>query len=45
MVLRTEKDWDRDIEPIAVSEDGTVSTFELEADQAHAVRPACCRSI
>ena len=33
MVLRTEQDWDRDIEPVAVSEDGNVSTFALEADQ------------
>ncbi|KAA0255461.1 alpha/beta hydrolase [Acidobacteria bacterium ACD] len=33
MVLRTELDWDRDVEPAAVSEDGTVSTFSLEADQ------------
>ena len=33
MVLRTEKDWDRNLEPVAVSEDGDVSTFELEADQ------------
>src|SRR5436190_19170470 len=33
LVLRTEQDWDRDIEPIAVSEDGNISTFELQADQ------------
>ena len=33
MVLRTEQDWDRDVEPIAVSEDGNVSTFALEVDQ------------
>ena len=33
MVLRTEQDWDRDVEPVAVSEDGNVSTFALEADQ------------
>ena len=33
MVLRTEQDWDRDLEPMAVSEDGNVSTFALEADQ------------
>ena len=29
----TEQDWDRDIEAVAVSEDGNTSTFELEADQ------------
>jgi len=33
IVLRTEKDWERDLEPVAVSEDGNVSTFALEADQ------------
>jgi predicted alpha/beta superfamily hydrolase len=33
MVLRTEKDWDANLEPVAVSDDRTVSTFELEADQ------------
>ena len=33
MVLRTEQDWDRDVEPVAVREDGNVSTFALEADQ------------
>ena len=33
MVLRTEKDWDGNLEPVAVSDDGAVSTFELEADQ------------
>ena len=31
MVLRTELDWDRDTEPVAVSEDGETSTFALEA--------------
>src|SRR6478735_4468064 len=30
MVLRTEQDWDRDLEPMALSEDGNVSTFALE---------------
>lgn len=32
-MLRTEQDWDRDIEPISVSEDGNTWTFELEADR------------
>jgi predicted alpha/beta superfamily hydrolase len=31
--LRTEFDWDRDLEPIAVSDDGDTSTFEVSADQ------------
>ena len=33
MVLRTEQDWDKDVAPIETSEDGTIWTFELEADQ------------
>ena len=33
MVLRTELDWERNIEPITVSDDGHVSTFALESDQ------------
>lgn len=33
IVLRTENDWDKDIESIALSEDGTTWTFSLEADQ------------
>ena len=33
MVLRTEQDWERNLEPVAVSEDGSVSTFALEVDQ------------
>ncbi len=31
MILRTELDWDRDAEPVAVSDDGETSTFALEA--------------
>ena len=30
MVLRTEQDWDRDIEATSVGDDGTTWTFELE---------------
>ena len=33
IVLRTEPDWDWNLEPVQVSEDGTTSTFALEADQ------------
>jgi hypothetical protein len=33
MVLRTQNDWDKDVEPISVSKDGTISTFEVSADQ------------
>ncbi|HUL79278.1 MAG TPA: alpha/beta hydrolase-fold protein [Vicinamibacteria bacterium] len=31
MVLRTELDWDRDVPPDAISDDGETSTFTLEA--------------
>lgn len=33
IVIRTEYDWDLNIEPIAVSPDGNTSTFEVTADQ------------
>jgi len=33
ITLRSEQDWDKDIEPIEVSEDGNTSTFEVKADQ------------
>jgi predicted alpha/beta superfamily hydrolase len=33
LILRTEQDWDKDLEPVSISEDGNTSTFELEADQ------------
>ena len=33
IILRTEMDWDKDIEPISVSEDGTLTTFHIEANQ------------
>jgi predicted alpha/beta superfamily hydrolase len=33
MVLRTEQDWEKNIEPVEVSKDGNISTFELAADQ------------
>ena len=33
LVLRTEQDWDTDVEPVAVSDDGSTSTFRLQADQ------------
>ncbi len=33
IVLRTEQDWERDIPPLAVSDDGQISTFRLQADQ------------
>lgn len=33
ILLRTESDWERDIEPDTVSEDGQTSTFTVRADQ------------
>jgi hypothetical protein len=33
ILLRTEFDWERDIEPDAVSDDGTTSMFTVRADQ------------
>lgn len=33
IVLRTELDWDKDIEALSVSDDGQTWTFEVEADQ------------
>jgi predicted alpha/beta superfamily hydrolase len=33
LTVRTEQDWDRDIEPTAVSDDGHTWTFTLRADQ------------
>ena len=33
MVLRTDQDWDHDLEPISTSKDGNTWTFELKSDQ------------
>ena len=33
LVLRTEQDWNKDVEPVAVSEDGNNFTFQLQATQ------------
>jgi predicted alpha/beta superfamily hydrolase len=33
LVLRTEQDWERDIEPVAVSEDGNTWSFQVRANQ------------
>jgi predicted alpha/beta superfamily hydrolase len=33
LTLRTERDWEKDIEPIAVSDDGNTWTFRVQADQ------------
>lgn len=33
VVLRTEFDWDKNIVPVSISGDGTISTFEIESRQ------------
>jgi len=33
IVLRTQFDWNKNLEPIAISDDGTVSTFEITSRQ------------
>jgi predicted alpha/beta superfamily hydrolase len=41
IVLRTELDWDRNVEPVAVSDDGNTSTFEVQADQPFVYYKPC----
>src|SRR5262245_15266804 len=43
MVLRTELDWDRDLEPVEVSDDGTTSTFALAARKPFLYFKPCLR--
>ena len=33
LILRTDQDWNRDIEPVAISEDGNTSMFQLRVNQ------------
>ena len=33
IVLRTENDWEKDIEPVAIMEEGDISVFEVKAEQ------------
>ena len=33
IILRTETDWNKDIEPVSISEDGNITVFHVEADQ------------
>jgi predicted alpha/beta superfamily hydrolase len=44
MVLRTDLDWDRDLEPVAVSDDGETSTFALEARKPFLYFKPCLRT-
>jgi enterochelin esterase-like enzyme len=43
IVLRTELDWDRDVEPSGVSDDGTSCTFRLEAKRPFLYFKPCLR--
>jgi predicted alpha/beta superfamily hydrolase len=43
IVLRTELDWDRDLEPVAVADDGETSTFALEARKPFLYFKPCLR--
>ena len=44
MVLRTDLDWDRDVEPVAVSDDGETTTFALEARRPFLYFKPCLRT-
>ena len=44
MVLRTELDWDRDVEPTEVSDDGATSTFVVEASRPFLYLKPCLRN-
>lgn len=43
IVLRTELDWDRDVEPVEVRDDGTTSVFALEAKRPFLYVKPCLR--
>ncbi len=43
MVLRTELDWEKDLEPVLVSPDGNTSTFTLEVRRPFLYFKACRR--
>jgi predicted alpha/beta superfamily hydrolase len=44
MVLRTELDWDRDLDPVSVSDDGETSNFELETRRPFVYFKPCLRT-
>lgn len=44
MVLRTELDWESDLEPVEVSDDGETSTFALEARKPFLYFKPCLRN-
>lgn len=44
MVLRTELDWDRDVDPLEVSDDGATSTFALETHKPFLYFKPCLKT-
>jgi predicted alpha/beta superfamily hydrolase len=44
MVLRTDLDWEKDLEPTLVSDDGETSTFTLEAHRPFLYFKACLKA-
>jgi predicted alpha/beta superfamily hydrolase len=44
MVLRTELDWERDVVPVEVGDDGATSTFELETTRQYLYFKPCLRA-
>jgi len=41
LVIRTELDWGRDLNPVAVSSDGNTATFEIETQQRFVPFKSC----
>jgi hypothetical protein len=44
LLLRTEQDWEKEIAPVSVSEDGNTSTFRLRADQPYLYFKPCLKT-
>ena len=44
IVLRTELDWERDLEPVALADGGDTSIFDLEARQPFLYFKPCLKS-
>lgn len=44
MILRTEFDWERDLEPSQISDDGNTATFVLETHQPYVYFKACLKT-
>jgi hypothetical protein len=43
IILRSELDWERDVEPTAISDDGVTFTFDVEAKRPFLYFKACWR--